>query len=71
MWGDELIVHAWGQKYVYRVEKVATIKPESISQVIKHETQPWITLLTCSDFNEKTGSYLYRVLVRAAQVRIE
>ena len=71
VWGDELIVHAWGQKYIYRVEKFATIKPDALSQVIKHEAMPWLTLLTCSDFNEKTGSYLNRVIVRAVQVRIQ
>jgi len=70
-WGDLIIIQAWGQKYVYQVKSVGTIKPDSISQVMKHETMPWVTLLTCSDFNEKTGAYRNRVIVRAVQVRIE
>ncbi len=70
-WGDLVIIHAWGQKYVYRVQSLATIKPDAITQVMKHEKLPWVTLFTCSDFNEKTSTYQNREIVRAVQVRIE
>lgn len=70
-WGDEIIIRAWGQKYIYRVQSESTIKPDAIAQALKHESMPWLTLLTCSDFNEKTNTYRYREIVRAVQVRIE
>lgn len=70
-WGDEIIIRAWGQKYIYRVQSLLTIKPDALTQALKHEKAPWLTLLTCSDFNEKTNTYRYREIVRAVQVRIE
>jgi LPXTG-site transpeptidase (sortase) family protein len=70
-WNDQIIVHAWKQKYTYQVRSVQTIKPDAITQVVKHENVPWLTLLTCGDFNEKTGAYKTRELVRAVLVKIE
>jgi hypothetical protein len=33
--------------------------------MLKHQEQPWITLVTCRGYDESTNSYAYRVLVRA------
>jgi LPXTG-site transpeptidase (sortase) family protein len=71
-WGDKVIVHAWGQEYMYEVRSVAkNVKPNSISSVLRHEEFPWLTLLTCSGYNEKSESYNYRLVVRAVQVSVK
>jgi LPXTG-site transpeptidase (sortase) family protein len=71
-WGDEVLVHFYGQVYVYEVRSVDRyVLPGDTSDVYKHEDFPWLTLITCRDYDEKTNTYASRVLVRAVQVRIE
>lgn len=69
-WGDQLIIHAWGQKYIYEVQKVRTgIKPDDVS-VLGHKDYPYLTLITCHGYDEKGGSYKWRTVVQAVQVKI-
>ncbi len=70
-WGDKVIVHAWGAEYVYEVRSVRQVTPGSVSAMMKHEEQPWVTLVTCRGYNPLTDDYKYRVLVRAALVKIK
>jgi LPXTG-site transpeptidase (sortase) family protein len=70
-YGDQLIVEAFGKKYLYEVRSVRTIKPYEISSVLKHEDRSWITLLTCKDFHEDTGIYGSRTVVRAVLVNVK
>jgi len=46
------------------------VLPNDVS-VISHKTTPWLTLLTCKDFDAASNSYLHRVAVSAALVRTE
>lgn len=69
-WGDSIIIHAFGQKYFYEVRSVSVTGP-SDTRALKHEILPWVTLITCKDYDEKTDTYQKRVVVRAVQVRIE
>jgi LPXTG-site transpeptidase (sortase) family protein len=69
-WGDQVIVHAFGERYIYEVREDLTVRPDDLS-VIKHETNPWVTLLTCKDYDEATNSYSNRVAVRAVLVKVE
>jgi LPXTG-site transpeptidase (sortase) family protein len=69
-YGDKIIVHAYGQKYTFEVQSNQVVKPDDAS-VIKHEEKPWLTLVTCKDYDEKTKTYQNRVVVRAALVRVE
>lgn len=39
--------------------------------VLKHEEKPWLTLVTCKDYDEKSGTYRNRVVVRAALVWVD
>ena len=69
-WGDEVIINAWGQEYVYKVRSVDdSIAPDDIS-VLEHENYPWITLISCKGYDEENNTYQYRVVVRAVQVDI-
>jgi len=63
-WGDKIIVHAYGYMYVYEVRVNKVIVPSDTS-VLKHEEKPWLTLLTCKNYNETTGVYANRIAVRA------
>ena len=66
-WGDQVIVHAWGQSYIYEVRSIKDdVRPDDIN-AISHEEFPWLTLITCKDYDSENNSYLYRVVVRAVQ----
>lgn len=63
-YGDQIIVHAYGQKYIFAVQTNAVVEPRDGS-VMKHEEKPWLTLITCKEYDQKTNSYKKRVVVRA------
>jgi LPXTG-site transpeptidase (sortase) family protein len=66
--GDKAFVHAFGNLYVYEIksiEKMDATKPS----ILPHEGKPWLTLITCADYDEQTGTYLKRLVVKAALVQ--
>ncbi len=69
-WGDRIIIHLGRQQYLYEVRQVRRVWPDDLS-VLRHEEYPWLTLITCRDYNEHTESYRYRIVVRAVQVKIQ
>ncbi|MGQ9833019.1 MAG: sortase, partial [Candidatus Villigracilaceae bacterium] len=69
-WGDQIIVHYAGKRYIYEVREVRLLWPTDLS-VLRHEELPWLTLLTCKGYNEKTGEYSNRISVRAVLIKIE
>jgi LPXTG-site transpeptidase (sortase) family protein len=68
--GEKIIIHAYGQKYTFEVQSNTIIEPNDKS-VMKHEEKPWLTLVTCKDYDEKTKTYKSRVVVRAVLVRVD
>ena len=70
-WGDQVIVHAFGQEYIYEVRDVSVVSPQAVSSTITHEQNPWLTLITCQGYDETSNSYRYRVVVKAVQVEIK
>jgi LPXTG-site transpeptidase (sortase) family protein len=68
-WGDQIIVHAYGQRYIYEVRDNRKVSPRA--NVFQHEDYPWLTLITCQGYQEDSDSYRYRVIVRAVQVKVE
>jgi LPXTG-site transpeptidase (sortase) family protein len=70
VWGDRLIVHIGGQRYIYEVRGSQVVSPDDRS-AFRHETTSWLTLVTCKDFNAATNSYTHRVVVRAVLVKVE
>jgi LPXTG-site transpeptidase (sortase) family protein len=70
-WGDWVIVHAWGQEYVYSVRTNNLVDPADATLLTKHEDTPWITLVTCQGYNEHTGQYKYRSIVRAVLIKVQ
>jgi LPXTG-site transpeptidase (sortase) family protein len=69
-WGDQVYIHADGNRYTYEVREVRLIWPQDVS-VLRHEDYDWITLITCRDYNEEKDDYTYRVAVRAVLVKVE
>jgi LPXTG-site transpeptidase (sortase) family protein len=66
-WDDRIIVHAYGQRFIYQVRSNQLIQPDD-PRAVQHEDYPWLTLLTCKGFNEDIGTYNHRVMVRAVLI---
>jgi LPXTG-site transpeptidase (sortase) family protein len=69
-YGNRIVVHAFGQEYVYEVRSIRRIQPDGVNAVFQHEELPWLTLLTCNSYSEDLGAYRYRLIVRAVQVEM-
>jgi LPXTG-site transpeptidase (sortase) family protein len=67
--GDEIIIHASGQQYVYQIRSRHIISPHSLS-IFEHKDADWVTLMTCSSYNETTKTYRYRFFVQAILVNV-
>ena len=67
--GDQVIVQAFGQKYIFEVRTNTIVSPNDRS-VMKHEERPWLTLITCKNYDEETDTYKHRVVVRAVLVKV-
>ena len=71
-WGDRIMVHAFGQTYTYEVRFIDRhVAPDDTSSVYQHENYPWLTLITCRDYDEENDIYNSRVVVRAVQIKID
>ncbi|CAG0962195.1 hypothetical protein ANAEL_00693 [Anaerolineales bacterium] len=68
--GQQIYIHFNGQKFVYQVQENRKISSSNISAVFKHEDYDWITLVTCEDYDAKSGSYKYRRMVRAVLISV-
>ena len=70
-WGDQIVIHAFGQAYIYEVRTINRwTDPKDVGVLTKHEDLPWVTLITCNGYDEKTGAYRWRTVVRAVQVKV-
>jgi LPXTG-site transpeptidase (sortase) family protein len=68
--GDKIFVHAFGDLYIYEVKSSKALKPTDPS-ILQHENKSWLTLVTCADYNEAAGTYLNRLVVKAALVQVQ
>jgi LPXTG-site transpeptidase (sortase) family protein len=69
-WGDQIILHANGQRYVYEVRETRRTWPDDLS-ILQHEKYPWLTLITCQGYVESKDEYTYRIAVRAVLIKVE
>jgi LPXTG-site transpeptidase (sortase) family protein len=67
---DYVFIKISGYRYIYKVESIDYVNPNDMS-VFSHEDSSWLTLITCDSYDEKTGIYLLRVIVRAQLVDIQ
>ncbi|HZW04020.1 MAG TPA: Ig-like domain-containing protein [Anaerolineaceae bacterium] len=70
-YGDQIIVRLFGQRYVYEVRSVDLFTKPDDTRAMRHEELPWLTLVTCRGYDEQSGTYRWRTVVRAVQVSIE
>lgn len=68
-YGDRVVIHAYGQKYTFEVRSNAVVEPNDTS-AFRHEARPWLTLVTCREYDEKFNTYRKRVIVRAVLVNV-
>jgi LPXTG-site transpeptidase (sortase) family protein len=67
--GSEIIIHTYGEKYTFEVQTNAVLEPNDTS-AFRHEAKPWLTLVTCKEYDEKNNAYRKRVVVRAVLVSV-
>jgi len=70
-YGDQIRILAYGQVYTYEITESSLILPSGISSAFRHEEKSVLTLITCEGYQEKTGAYTHRRLVRAVLVKVE
>jgi LPXTG-site transpeptidase (sortase) family protein len=68
-YGEKVIIHAYGQKFTFEVRSNEVVEPRDTS-AFRHEEKPWLTLITCREYDEKTNTYRKRVVVRAVLVSV-
>jgi LPXTG-site transpeptidase (sortase) family protein len=69
-YGDQIIIHAFGQKYIYEVRTNTVVSPESTS-ALRHEEKAWLTLITCKEYDAAADVYKKRVVLRAVLTSVE
>ena len=70
-YGDQIIVHAFGQKYIFEIRDSRVTKPFATSYAFEHlEDESYLTLITCQVYLPKSDTYLYRRVVRAVLVSV-
>ena len=67
--GEYIFVYSQGYRYTYKVVSNKFVQPDDIT-VLQHEEKAYLTLITCDTYDEKTGTYLRRVAVRAVLVDV-
>ncbi len=67
--GEYIFVYNSGYRYTYRVESNDLVQADDFS-VFRHEDKQYLTLVTCDTYDEKSGIYLLRVVVRAVLVDV-
>ncbi len=68
-WGDQIIVHSNGSRFIYQVRAISTVKPDDMT-AFKHEDKSWVTLVTCKEYDETTDTYKKRIVIRAVLVEV-
>jgi sortase A len=68
--GEYVFLYNNGYRYIYKVSSSYKVKPDDLS-VLKHKARPWLTLITCADYDEENKVYRSRVIVQAELVKVE
>jgi LPXTG-site transpeptidase (sortase) family protein len=69
-WGDLIILHAWGQDYIYEVREIDQWVDPADTSILAEEPYSYLTLITCKGYQESLDQYQWRVAVRAVQTRV-
>jgi LPXTG-site transpeptidase (sortase) family protein len=67
--GEFIYVYNAGYRYTYQVVANQTVEPGDTT-VLRHLDKPYLTLITCDQYDVKSNSYLQRIAVRAKLVDV-
>jgi LPXTG-site transpeptidase (sortase) family protein len=71
-YGDQVIIHMNGQKYIFEVRATRLVKANNATFAFEHlEGYPYLTLITCQNYDPQTNSYRSRRVVRAVLVEVK
>lgn len=71
-YGDQVIIHMGGAKYIYEIRTSKLARPYSTSYAFESmQEHSYLTLITCQFYNPLNDSYLFRRVVRAVLVSVE
>jgi len=67
-YGDQIIIHAFGESHVYEVQTIFQVQPDAVKSILKHEDASWLTLVTCRGYDPVSDTYGSRFVIRAINV---
>ncbi len=71
-YGDQIIVHMGGVKYIYEIRNSRLVRSYSTSFAFEPlQDHSYLTLITCQGYNPINESYLFRRVVRAVLISVE
>lgn len=71
-YGDQIIVHLFGQQYIYEVQNSRMTRPYSTSFAFESmQDYSYLTLITCQGYIPFSDSYFFRRVVRAVLVDVK
>jgi LPXTG-site transpeptidase (sortase) family protein len=68
--GDKIFVHSYGELYIFEVRSVEILEATDPS-ILRHEEEPWLTLVTCADYSDEMQTYLKRLVVKAVFIQTQ
>ena len=72
MWGDQVLIQLDGQTYTFEVREILMdVDADDVETLTVHREEPWLSLVTCRDYDEESGIYSGRLIVRAVLVKVE
>lgn len=71
-YGDQVIVHMDGLKYIFEVRSTKLARPHSTGYAFQSmQDYAYLTLITCQGYNPISQTYLFRRVVRAVLLQVE
>ena len=67
-WGDQIYIYINNERYTFEVREQIIVNENDLELMFRHEEHPWLTLLTCKDYDESSKTYASRLMVRAVMV---
>lgn len=68
-WGDQIIIHAYGNANTYEVREILQTMPHDLKIIDRSDNYDWLTLVTCSQYDPDINLYKSRIVV--VSVRVE
>ena len=71
-YGDRIVVHLLGEKYIFEVRNSRMVTPSSTSFAMEDlDGYSYLTLITCQGYNDRNDSYRFRRVVRAVLIEVQ